>query len=132
MDIDFSNPSTFPVNNYLPRLQANGTVFSPLPIEGPADSGSTASLDCNVCPSPLQCDAIATLQECNDHEILNWLSLLRSLKPGYEHSPHQGGLSEQQIIALSALKDCHDATIQAWLQSSRGCKTFKTSPAHRG
>ena len=69
-----------------------------------------------------QWKALDDLQSLDDEKVLTWLSLLQSLKPGYEHHSCPRGLSRRQLLALSILKDCAPDDV---LTGLRQCRTGK-------
>jgi hypothetical protein len=83
------------------------------------DSTSVNRQDVSTFPTLHQQEAISTLRHCDDRSILDWLTLLRSLQPGYQHCTHPGGLPREQFNAVSFLKDCPNGLILAWLELAR-------------
>lgn len=82
-------------------------------------TASIEELDTSTFPSPSQRAASAILQEFSDEQVQAWLSLLRSLQPGYQHFASSRILSSQHIHALSILKDFPDSLVLSWLRTSR-------------
>ena len=81
-------------------------------------AASIYELDTSTFPSS-QRTAGFLLQDFNDEQIIAWLSLLRSLQPGYQHFSSSQALSRQHIDALSMLKDYPDSLVLGWLRPSR-------------
>lgn len=73
-------------------------------------------------PTPKQQAALDELLSFDNEKILAWLTLLRSIEPGFRYQAGRGCLSNQQLEALSTLRDCGDSDILAWLTLS-----FRTS-----
>lgn len=67
-------------------------------------------------PTFKQQAAISELQAFDEEHILAWITVVRSIEPGFQHRACHGSLSSQQLEALSILKDCHDSDIIAWLE----------------
>ena len=82
-------------------------------------TASIEELDTSTFPSPSQRAASVILQEFSDEQVQAWLSLLRSLQPGYQHFASSRTLSSQHIHALSILKDFPDSLVLSWLRTSR-------------
>lgn len=70
-------------------------------------------------PSSFHRAALIHLRGTEDGTILAWLSLLRSLEPGYQHVSRPGGLTNQQFDAVFVLLDCPNDLILDWLQEIR-------------
>ena len=69
-------------------------------------------------PTPEQKVALEELLIFEEEKILAWLTILRSLQPGFQYRAGRGCLSSQQLNALSTLKDCNDNDILTWLNLS--------------
>ena len=67
-------------------------------------------------PTLKQQAAISELQAFDDEKILSWITVIRSIEPGFQHRAGHGCLSSQQLEALSILRDCHESDIVVWLQ----------------
>ena len=65
-------------------------------------------------PTPKQKAALNELLFFDNDKVLTWLTLLRSIEPGYRHRARGGYISSQQLDALSTLEDCDDSDILAW------------------
>ena len=70
-------------------------------------------------PTPKQKAALQELHFFDKEKILAWLTVLRSIEPGFRYRASGGCLSRLQIDALSTLKDCDDGDILAWLCPSQ-------------
>ena len=70
-------------------------------------------------PTPKQQDGLNELLVFDDEKILAWLTVLRSVEPGFRYRARRGCLSNQQLDALSALIDCGDSDILTWLALNR-------------
>jgi hypothetical protein len=67
-------------------------------------------------PTPAQEVAITTLKDVEEEKVIAWLTLLRSIEPGFQHRSGPGCLSSEQIAALNILKDCQNGNVLAWLR----------------
>ena len=67
-------------------------------------------------PTLWQQAAISELQAFDREKILTWITVIRSIEPGFQHRAGHGCLSSQQLEALSILRDCHESDIITWLQ----------------
>ena len=70
------------------------------PQDMATDYGTISSLDVDAFPTPLQQSAIAILQSFEEVTVFAWLSLLRSLEPGYKYCAQPGSLSSQHFESL--------------------------------
>lgn len=77
-----------------------------------------SDLQPHTLPTLKQQAALTELLVFDDDKILAWLTILRSIEPGFRYRAGQGCLSNQQLDALSTLKDCSDSNILAWLTLS--------------
>ena len=90
----------------------------------------TSSIDATIWPLPssLQIEAIRELQNNEDAIILSWLSLLRALKPGFQHASRSEGFTKQQFDALIMLLDLPNSLVLDWLEKSRvACEPLSSS-----
>ncbi|KAK3167676.1 hypothetical protein OEA41_010803 [Lepraria neglecta] len=76
-------------------------------------------------PTPEQEAAITVLKDVEEDKVIAWLTLLRSIEPGFQLRSGPGCLSSEQIDALNTLKDCHNGNVLAWLRQ-RQCQ--QTTP----
>ncbi|KAL2042579.1 hypothetical protein N7G274_004338 [Stereocaulon virgatum] len=83
------------------------------------DSTSVHRQDVSTFATFHQQEAIGILRHFDDRSILDWLTLLRSLQPGYQHCAHPGGLPREHFNAVAFLKDCPNGLILAWLDIAR-------------
>ncbi|KAL2042583.1 hypothetical protein N7G274_004342 [Stereocaulon virgatum] len=67
-------------------------------------------------PTPAQELAITILKDVEEEKIIAWLTLLRSIEPGFQLRSGPGCLSSEQIAALNRLKDCQNGNVLAWLR----------------
>ncbi len=90
----------------------------PLFAHQPCSVGDPNLTDSDTPPRTLQTlkqsAALRELRSFDEDKILTWLSVLRSIEPGFRYRAG-GDLSEQQLDALSTLTDCDDIEISAWL-----------------
>ncbi|KAL6722093.1 hypothetical protein ACLMJK_001199 [Lecanora helva] len=96
-----------------PSLLVSGSATPFVPETLSPEERSTESF---TLPSSQQQAAIFELQEYSEEEIFAWLSILRSLAPGFEYRNGVGGLSHAHFSAISSLKDCSNRNIIIWLQ----------------
>ena len=68
--------------------------------------------------TPKQQAALSKLLVFDPDLILAWLTILRSIEPGFRYRAGQGCPSNQQLDALSTLTDCGDTEILAWFARS--------------
>ena len=87
------------------------------------DYGTISSLDVDAFPTPLQQLAVAILQGFEDVTVFAWLSLLRSLEPGYRYCAQPGSLSSQHFESLLKLKGCRFDLVLSWLRATRSGRT---------
>ena len=73
-------------------------------------------------PTQRQREAVDLLRPLDDNKVAAWLSLLQSLKSGYEHHSCPVDLERKQLAALSLLKDCGPNHVLGWLRHSRAGK----------
>ena len=80
----------------------------------PADSSisNTSSRD----PTLEQEQAIATLKNHHNSDIIAWHKLSQSTEPGLRHRDGPGGLSIQEVHAISILRDCARTCLLQWLE----------------
>lgn len=67
-------------------------------------------------PTPEQEAAITVLKDVEEDKVIAWLTLLRSIEPGFQLRSGPGCLSSEQIDSLNTLKDCHNGNVLAWLR----------------
>ena len=67
-------------------------------------------------PTPDQEAAIAVLKDVEEDKVVAWLTMLRSIEPGFQRRSGPGCLSSEQIDALNTLKECHNGNVLAWLR----------------
>lgn len=89
-------------------------------LSSPLDSvEATTSVDgqpsFNV-PTPEQQTATNDLIDIDEDKIFTWLTVVRSIGPGFGYRHVAGGLSSVQLNALFILRDCRDSDISIWLQ----------------
>ena len=89
------------------------------PPRSSLNSTSVNRQDISTFPTPLQQEAIGILRDFDDRTIFDWLTLLRSLQPGYQHCTQPGGLPGEQFNAISSFRDCPNRLILAWLNLAR-------------
>ena len=83
------------------------------------NSTSVNRQDVSTFPTLHQQEAISILRHFDNRSILDWLTFLRSLQPGYQHCTRPGGLPGEQFNAVSYLRDCPNGLILAWLELAR-------------
>ncbi|KAL2042581.1 hypothetical protein N7G274_004340 [Stereocaulon virgatum] len=66
------------------------------------------------------------LQDFSDEQIITWLTLLRSLQPGYQHLASSQALTSHQIEALSSLKDYPDNYVLGLLHINQRAERSQT------
>lgn len=69
--------------------------------------------------TPEQDAALSELLSFDEAKILTWLTILRSIGPGFQYRAGRGCISSSQLDALSTLKDFDDSDISAWLNNYR-------------
>ena len=72
-------------------------------------------IDSDNLPTEEQKAALNELLSFGKERILDWLTILRCIEPGFRFCARGGCLSSQHLDALSTLKDCDDSDISAWL-----------------
>lgn len=87
------------------------------PFENPSLIDSEVQLQ--PFPTPEQQAGLNELLVFDDEKIVAWLTVLRSIDPGFRYQARRGCLSNQQLDALSTLIDCGDSDILTWLALSR-------------
>ena len=66
-------------------------------------------------PSPEQEVALNVLKDVDEHTVVDWLRLLRSIEPSCQFRTSHGGLTAEQFNALNLLKECENGHILAGL-----------------
>lgn len=79
---------------------------------------SLGNLSSYFTTSSFQESAISDLRGVDETTVLTWLSVLRSLEPGFKHAPRAGGLTSQQFNAVSTLLSFSDQTILELLRAN--------------
>ena len=87
------------------------------------DYGAISSLDVDIFPTPLQQSAVVILHGFEDVTVFAWLSLLRSLEPGYKYCAQPGSLASQDFESLLNLKGCCFDLMLPWLRTTRSGRT---------
>ena len=103
-------------------MQKNATslVRSSAPLDQLDSFAGTNSADTDghgcAFPTLDQHAAIDILRAFDEEKILAWITVIRSIRSGFQHRAGHGALSSEQLDALPILKDCHGSDIVAWLQ----------------
>lgn len=77
-----------------------------------AENTSTAGF---AFPTLQQQAAIDELKDIDESDVIAWLTVIRSIEPGF-CSHEAGPLSSQQLNALASLRECRDSNILVWLR----------------
>lgn len=136
LELVSSTPRTIQDNAPLASFHGSGSFLPLQPLEPSAEKlkAKVSIHDSQrlVFPSPSQQAAATILQDFDDAKIFNCLSVLRSLSPNYQQSPHSENLSMQQLTALSTLKDCQNEDVVACLEACRRGKNSDSYSLRRG
>ena len=124
MGPSFMNRWTSPsLEDYMTTFPGPGDSTQQDPQDIATDYGTISSLDVDAFPTPLQQSAVAILQGFEDVTGFAWLSLLRSLEPGYKYCAKPGSLSSQHFESLLNLKGCRFDLVLSWLRTTRSGRT---------
>lgn len=93
---------------------------------------SLGNLSSYFTTSSFQESAISDLRGVDETTVLTWLSVLRSLEPGFKHAPRAGGLTSQQFNAVSTLLSFSDQTILELLRANNASGWRYQSMAESG
>jgi hypothetical protein len=82
-------------------------------------TASMSGPDDSTLPSSALRTVTTVLQDFSDEQVIAWLTLLRSLQPGYQHLASSQALTNHQIEALSLLKDYPDNYVLELLHTNQ-------------
>lgn len=111
------------LEDYMTTFPDPGDSTQQHPQDIATDYGTISSLDVDIFPTPLQQSAVVILQSFEHVTVFAWLSLLRSLEPGYNYCARPGSLSSQDFESLLNLKGCRFDLVLPWLRTTRSGRT---------